>query len=132
MRREREQHALLLGQDLRHGLVALVGMAPLMRDGVAPLGKLRVQVVKVAERPRGKEGVAQVLDLPLDFALLMGARSSRGSGDTRRICQGGGGSQALPRLQTMHRDAPIRGPVGTGSVDVSADWVGERPDAGEV
>ena len=69
MRRQREQHPLLLGEDLRHGLVALVRMAALMRDGVAPLRKLGMQVVEIAEGPGGKEGVAQILDLALDFAL---------------------------------------------------------------
>lgn len=40
-----------------------------MRDGVAPLRKLGMQVVEIAEGPGGKEGVAQILDLALDFAL---------------------------------------------------------------
>ena len=80
MRRQREQHALLLDQDLRHRLVALVGMAPLMGDRVAPLDKLRMQVVEVAEGPGGEEGVAQVLDLPLDLALLIGARGRARTG----------------------------------------------------
>ena len=75
-----QQHALLLGEDRGDGLVALLGMAPLVRDRVAPVRELRVEIVEVAERARGEEGVAQVLDLPLDLALFVGARRRAGPG----------------------------------------------------
>ena len=74
MGRRREQHALLLGEDLGHGLVALIGMAALMRHGVPPLDELRAQVIEVAERARGEEGMAEVLHLPLDLPFLVGPR----------------------------------------------------------
>ena len=79
MRGPLEQHALLLGEDLRDGLVALVRMAALMRDGVPPLDELRAQVVEIAERARGEEGMAEVLDLPLDFPFFIGPRGCAGA-----------------------------------------------------
>jgi hypothetical protein len=65
--RPREEHALLLGEDLGYRLVPLVRMAALMRDGVAPLHELRAEIVEIAERPRGEEGMPQVLNLALDL-----------------------------------------------------------------
>ena len=60
------------------GLIALLGMRALMRDVVAPAPKLRVQIVDIGKRPRGKERIAQVVDLALDLALLIGpARRAR-------------------------------------------------------
>ena len=69
MRREREEARLLLREDLRDGVIALLGMGPLVRDLVAPPPKLRIEVVDVAKGPRGEEGVPQILNLALDFAF---------------------------------------------------------------
>ena len=49
-------------------------MRALMRDLVAPAPKLRVQIVDIGEGPRRKEGVAEVVNLALDLALLIGPR----------------------------------------------------------
>ena len=68
-----KQPRLLLGEDVGDRPIALLGMRPLMRDLVAPAPKLRVQIVDIDKRARGKEGVAQVLDLPLDLPLLIAA-----------------------------------------------------------
>ncbi len=59
MRSQREQPRLLLREDLRDGLIGVLGMAALMRDLVAPAPKLRVQIVDIAKRPRGKERVPE-------------------------------------------------------------------------
>src|SRR5262245_6244568 len=55
-------------------------MAALMRDLVAPAPKLRVQIVDIAKRPRGKERVPEVLNLALDFPLLIAPARRTGSG----------------------------------------------------
>ena len=44
-----------------------------MRDLVAPAPKLCVQIVDIDKRTRRKEGMAQVLNLALDFPLLVAA-----------------------------------------------------------
>src|SRR5690606_15063605 len=80
VRWDREQDALLLGKHGRDGLIALLGMAALVRHRVAPVRKLRVQIVEVTKRARREEGVAQVLDLALDLALFVGARGGAGPG----------------------------------------------------
>ena len=67
MRGEWQQPRLLLGEHVGHGPIALLGMRTAMRDVVAPPPKLRVQIRDIDKRARGKEGVAQVLDLALDF-----------------------------------------------------------------
>ena len=59
------------GEDLGDGLIALLGMRALMRDVVAPAAKLRVQVVDIGKRPRGKERIAEVLNLALDLAFFV-------------------------------------------------------------
>jgi hypothetical protein len=51
MRREREEPRLLLREDLRDGLIALLGMGALVRHLVAPPPKLRIEVVHVAKGP---------------------------------------------------------------------------------
>ena len=80
MRGQRQEPRLLLGEDLRDGLIALLGMRPLMRHVVAPLPKLRVEVVDVAKGAGGEEGVPQVLNLPLDFPFLVPAAGGAGAG----------------------------------------------------
>ena len=63
------------------GLIALLGMRALMRDVVAPAAKLRVQIVDIGKRPRGKERIAEVLNLALDLALSHSrARAYRAAG----------------------------------------------------
>ena len=62
MRGERQEPRLLLGEDVGDGPIALLGMRALMRDLVAPAPKLRVQIVDVDKRARGKEGVAEVVE----------------------------------------------------------------------
>ena len=47
----------------------MVGMRALMRNLVAPPPRLGVQVVDIGKRPRGKERIARVLNLALDFAF---------------------------------------------------------------
>jgi len=71
MRRQWQEPRLLLSQNLRDRLIAMLGMRPLMNDLVAPAPKLGVQIVDIGKRPRGKERVAEVLDLPFDFSLLI-------------------------------------------------------------
>ena len=68
------------------------------------------------------EGRGDGADLPVlavieaaNLGVLLGRDHGGVSGDTRRIRQGGGRSQALSRPQTMHRDAPARGAVGTSA-----------------
>src|SRR5262245_37056814 len=46
-------------------------MRALMGDVVPPASKLDVQIVDVQEGPRGKERVAEVLNLAFDLALLI-------------------------------------------------------------
>src|SRR5437879_9875429 len=53
-------------------------MRAAMRDLVAPAPKLRVEIVDVREGTRGKEGVPQILNLPLDLPFLV-----RAAGRTR-------------------------------------------------
>jgi len=65
MRGQREEARLLLREDLRDGLIALLGMGTLMRNLLAPATKLRVQIIDIRKRPRGKERVAEVLNLSL-------------------------------------------------------------------
>ena len=73
MGRQREQHKLFLGEDLRDGLVPLLGMAALMRKGVAPRVELHPEVIEVAERARREEGMALdlALDLPQPIAVVV-------------------------------------------------------------
>ena len=59
------QRRRLQREDLGDGLIALVGMGALMRDLVAPAAKLGVEVVDIDKRPRGKERIAEVLNLSL-------------------------------------------------------------------
>ena len=49
-----------------------------MRDLVAPAAKLRVQIVDIGKGPRGKERMAEVLNLALDLALLIAAPGRTG------------------------------------------------------
>jgi len=91
MRRQGQQHGLLLGQDLSDGPVGLIGMATLVCDGVAPGAKLRVQIVEVAKGAGREEGVAQVLDLALDFSL----------GESRQL-------QLMRMLRDEFSGSPIR------------------------
>ena len=72
MRGQREEARLLLREDLRDGLIAVLGMGTLMRNLLAPATKLRVQIIDIRKRPRGKERIAEVLDLALDFAFFIG------------------------------------------------------------
>jgi hypothetical protein len=69
MCREGQEPRLLLGERLRDGPIALLGMRALMRGVVPPAPKLGVQIIDVDKRARRKEGMAQVLDLSLDFPL---------------------------------------------------------------
>jgi hypothetical protein len=68
---QRQEARLFLREDLGDGLIALVRMRALMRNVVAPASKLGVQIVDIGKRPRGEERVAEVLDLPFDFSLLI-------------------------------------------------------------
>ena len=70
---QRQQPRLLLGEDLGHRLVGLLGMETLMRDVVPPALELRVEVVDIAKGPGGEERVTEVADLALDFPLLIPA-----------------------------------------------------------
>src|SRR5262249_51783877 len=80
MRGEREKPRLLVREELGDGVIGVLGMAALMRDLVAPAPKLRVQIVDIAKRPRGKERVPEVLNLALDFPLLIAPARRTGSG----------------------------------------------------
>ena len=51
-----------------------------MRDGVAPLLKLGVEIVEIAKRPRREERIAEVLDLAFDAAFLVGPGRRAGPG----------------------------------------------------
>ena len=75
-------------------------MAPAVGDVVAPAEELGVDVVEVAEGACGEEGVAQVLDLALDLALVVSA--SRGAGAGREVIVAGELEQAGMKL---HRGA---------------------------
>jgi len=68
-RGQRQEPRLLLREDLRDRLVALLGMQALMGDLVPPALKLRIEIVHVAKGPGGEEGVPQIADLALDFAF---------------------------------------------------------------
>ena len=80
VRGQGEQPGLFFRQHVGDRPVSLLGMAPLMRDVVPPAAKLGVEVVEVAKRPGGEEGVAEILDLALDFPLLIPARRRTGPG----------------------------------------------------
>ena len=80
VRGQGEQPGLFLRQHVGNRPVPLLGMAPLMRDVVPPAAKLGVEVVEVAKRPGRKERVAEVLDLALDFPLLIAAGRRTGAG----------------------------------------------------
>jgi hypothetical protein len=73
MRGQRQEPRLLLSQDLRDRLIAVLGMRPLMGNLVAPAPKLGVEVVDIGKRPRGEERVAEVLNLSLDLPFLIAA-----------------------------------------------------------
>ena len=44
----------------RHGAVPLLGMGALVRQLVAPAPELRIEIVDILKRARGKEGIAEV------------------------------------------------------------------------
>ena len=71
---QREQAGLLLVPDVGDAAVELVGVRPPVGDLVAPASELGVDVVEVAEGAGGEVGVAQVLDLPLDFSFRQSCR----------------------------------------------------------
>ena len=77
MREQREQPRVLLREDLRDGVIGVLRMAALMGDLVSPAPKLRVQIVDIAKRARGKECVPEILNLALDFALGVSRRMHR-------------------------------------------------------
>ncbi len=119
MRGQRQEPRLLLREDLRDGLIARLGMRPLMGDLVAPAPKLGVQVVDIGKRPRGKEGVAEVLNLSLDFAFLI--PPPRRAGPRREVIVPGELEQARMKpnraaLPFEHRTAEVvvdEGPRGS-------------------
>src|SRR5207245_3381329 len=76
---QREEPPVLLREDLRDGLIGVLGMTALMRDLVAPAAKLGVEVVDIAKRPRRKERMSEVLNLALNFALLVAPARSTGA-----------------------------------------------------
>ena len=61
MRGQRQEPRLLLREDLRDGLVALLGMRPLMGNLVTPALKLRVEIIDVAKGAGGEERIAEVI-----------------------------------------------------------------------
>ena len=76
------------------------------------------------------EGGGDGADLPVlaeieaaNLGVLLGRDHGASPGTRDGSGQGGGRSQALSRPQTIQRNAPTRGAVGTGSVDVSAGSV---------
>ena len=75
-----QEAGLLLDPDVGDGAVGLVGVTSLVGDEVAPAPELGVDVVEVAEGAGGEEGVTEVLDLALDFSLLVPASRSAGAG----------------------------------------------------
>ena len=81
MRRQWEEPRLLLREDLRDGVIALLGMGSLVCHLITPPPKLRIEVIDVAKGSGGEEGVPQVLNLALDFAFFVpaagGARARR-------------------------------------------------------
>ena len=85
VRRQGEQPGLFLRQHVSDRPVALLGMAPLMRDSVPPAAKLGVEVVAVTKWPGRKERVAEVLDLALDFPLLIASGRRTGPGCKVRV-----------------------------------------------
>src|SRR5713226_5015810 len=92
---QREEPQLLVREDLRDGLIGVLGMTALMRDLVAPAAKLRVEVVDIAKRPRRKERMAEVLNLALDFDFLIA--SARRTGAQGKVIVAGEFEQ--PRLE---------------------------------
>ena len=117
--RQREQPGLFLRQHVGDRPVALLGMAPLMGDVVPPAAKLGVEVVEVTKRPGRKERVAEVLDLALDFPLLI-ARSRR-TGPGREVIVPRELEQARVKL---NRRAP---PVEHGTAEIVVDRVRALP-----
>lgn len=97
---QRQEARLLLREDLRDGLIAVLGMWELMRNLVAPASKLGVEIVDIGKRPRGKERIAEVLNLSLDFALFVASPGR--AGPRRKVIvpgeleQGGVNRMALP------------------------------------
>ena len=71
---QREQAGLLFGPDVGDAAIRLVGMPSAVSDLVSPASELGVDVVDVAEGAGGEVGVAQVLDLALDFSFLQSCR----------------------------------------------------------
>jgi hypothetical protein len=91
-----QEPRLLVRQDLGDGPIALVGMRALMRDRVAPVPKLRIQIVDIDKRARGEEGVSEVLNLALDLPLLIPATGcTRPGGEV--IMAGGYASSRVAR-----------------------------------
>ena len=101
MRGQRQEPRLLLREDLRDRLVALLGMRTLMGDLVPPALELRVEIVDIAKGPGREERVAEIADLAFDLALLIAAR--RGTGPDRKVI--------MPREVEQPRVKPDRGPV---------------------
>ena len=78
-----------------------------MRDLVAPAPKLRVQIVDIGEGPGGEEGVAEVVDLALDLALLIGARrayraAARSDNGRRARASADESESRCPRVRARH------------------------------
>ncbi len=71
---QRKQPRTLLLERLRHALLGIAGARPRMGPLGPPAQELGVEILDVAERPCGKEAIAEEADLALDASLLVAPR----------------------------------------------------------
>ena len=128
VRRQGEQPGLFLRQHVADRSVPVLGMAPLMGDVVPPAAKLRVEVVEVAKGPGRKERVPEVLDLALDFPLLIAAGRRTGPGRKvivpRELAQAG--------MKLNRRAPPIKHSAAEIVVDQGPGTPAQRLEGGDV
>ena len=79
MSRKRQQVRLLLGEDLGDGARVITGPRPLMRNLLAPVECLAVEIGQGSEGTGGEETVTNILDGPLHAAFFISPRRATGA-----------------------------------------------------
>ena len=99
-----------------------------MGDVVPPAAKLRVEVVEVAKGPGRKERVPEVLDLALDFPLLIAAGRRTGPGHKVRVPR----ELEQAGMKLNRRAPPIKHSAAEIVVDQGPGTPAQRLEGGDV